>query len=64
MTPIVFCASFVPCARDTIERVKTCPMRKPPRSFGNTGRFVIRYAMRVDRNDTSAGDHRATRTRG
>src|ERR1039457_7406027 len=29
MTPIVFCASFVPCARDTIDADPICPIRKP-----------------------------------
>ncbi len=29
MTPIVFCASFVPCARDTMEAEPICPIRKP-----------------------------------
>ena len=29
MTPIVFCASFVPCARDTMHADPICPMRKP-----------------------------------
>ena len=29
MTPIVFCASFVPCASATSDDVKICPQRKP-----------------------------------
>ena len=29
MTPIVFCASLVPWASDTIEAEPTCPRRKP-----------------------------------
>jgi hypothetical protein len=30
MTPIVFCASLVPCASETIEAEPTWPTRKPP----------------------------------
>ena len=29
MTPMVFCASFVPCARDTMQADPICPIRKP-----------------------------------
>jgi hypothetical protein len=29
MTPIVFCASLVPWASDTMQADPTCPMRKP-----------------------------------
>ena len=29
MTPIVCCASLVPCARDTIQADPICPIRKP-----------------------------------
>jgi len=29
MTPMVFCASFVPCARDTMHADPICPIRKP-----------------------------------
>ncbi len=29
MTPMVFCASLVPCARDTIDADPICPIRKP-----------------------------------
>ena len=36
MTPIVFCASLVPCASETSELVKTWPTLKPSRS-----RFLV-----------------------
>jgi len=29
MTPIVFCASLVPCASDTMHADPICPIRKP-----------------------------------
>ncbi|CAM5323933.1 hypothetical protein SALBM311S_10079 [Streptomyces alboniger] len=29
MTPMVFCASFVPCASETREAEAICPSRKP-----------------------------------
>ena len=29
MTPIVFCASLVPCASETSEALPICPQRKP-----------------------------------
>ena len=32
--PIVFCASFVPCASATSDDVKICPTRKPSRPSG------------------------------
>ena len=37
MTPIVFCASLVPCASATIEDEATCAQRKPrsARSLAN-----------------------------
>jgi len=53
MTPIVFCASLVPCASATIDDVKIWPTRKPPRWFLPTGRRVILYASRVATNATS-----------
>ena len=31
MTPIVFCASLVPCASATSDEVKICPQRNPSR---------------------------------
>ena len=34
MTPMVFCASFVPCASATSEDVKIWPTRKPSRPSG------------------------------
>jgi CPA2 family monovalent cation:H+ antiporter-2 len=34
MTPMVFCASFVPWARATSDEVKICPHRKPSRPSG------------------------------
>ena len=33
MTPIVFCASFVPCASDTMQADPICPIRKPGRGL-------------------------------
>ena len=29
ITPMVCCASFVPCARDTMDADPICPIRKP-----------------------------------
>ncbi len=45
MTPIVFCASLVPCASETSELVKTCPILKRSR-----WRFLVMpYAILVAR---------------
>src|SRR6202167_5549639 len=47
MTPVVFCASFVPCARDTMHADPICPIRKPcPRAAWVRLR-LIRYSSHV-----------------
>ncbi|MDF2491618.1 MAG: hypothetical protein K0Q58_196 [Microbacterium sp.] len=48
MTPMVFCASFVPCASATSEDEKICPHRKPSRPSGcPSWRRVTAYASFV-----------------
>src|SRR3954470_21250799 len=47
ITPIVFCASLVPCASATIEDDATCAQRKP-RSARSAAKFLInRYTITV-----------------
>src|SRR5215471_11898691 len=46
-TPIVFCASFVPCAKDTSVAVPICPQRKPVLRTLPGVLEVARYASHV-----------------
>ena len=53
MTPIVFCASLVPCASDTIDAEPIWPIRNPaPRLSARMAR-VIRYTSQVPMAATS-----------
>ena len=42
MTPIVFCASFVPWAGATIDADTICPIRNPVRTVPSSARAVTR----------------------
>src|ERR1700722_1276965 len=54
MTPIVFCASLVPCASETMEADPIWPIRKPcPRAPSDMLR-LIRYSSQVPLAATSA----------
>src|SRR3984957_8247350 len=54
MTPIVFWASFVPWARDTIEADPICPIRKPCCRAPAVMLRLIRYSSHVPLAATSA----------
>src|ERR1700730_6116858 len=47
MTPIVFCASLVPCASETTQAEPTCPIRKPCLREPSVSDRVIRYSSQV-----------------
>src|SRR5580658_7022691 len=47
MTPMVFCASFVPCARDTMQADPICPIRKPWLRAPSVRLRLIRYSRYV-----------------
>src|SRR5690348_8246006 len=47
MTPMVFCASFVPCAREIRAAEPTCPTRKPWPRTSLAADLVIRYTEYV-----------------
>src|SRR5580693_7052784 len=47
MTPMVFCASLVPCASETTQAEPTCPMRKPCLREPSVSDLVIRYSSQV-----------------
>jgi hypothetical protein len=44
MTPMVFCASLVPCARETMQAEPIWPMRKPCLRLPSVSDRVIRYS--------------------
>ena len=54
ITPIVFWASFVPCASDMREAVPTCPHRKPRVFLSSETGEAIRYTNHVPTVETSA----------
>jgi hypothetical protein len=54
MTPIVFCASLVPCARDTKHADPICPIRKPWPRAASVRLRLIRYSRYVPVAATSA----------
>src|SRR6202012_5752732 len=54
MTPIVFCASLVPCASETTQAEPTCPIRKPCLRAPSVSDLVIRYSSQVPHAATSA----------
>src|SRR5580658_2897407 len=65
MTPIVFCASFVPCARDTMHADPICPIRKPCPRAASVRLRLIRYSSHVPVAATRPamiGDRTAGRT--
>ncbi len=43
MTPMVFCASLVPCASETSDAEAICPTRKPRVTDSPRARLLIRY---------------------
>src|SRR5436305_8143742 len=47
ITPIVFCASLVPCASDTSEALPIWPQRKPVSRYRSATPRVIRYTTQV-----------------
>src|SRR5690242_17551434 len=47
MTPMVFCASLVPCASETTQAEPTCPIRKPCLRPPSVSDLVIRYSDQV-----------------
>ena len=53
MTPIVFCASFVPCANDTNEAEPICPSRYPFTASPARSIRINRYAANVPSNATT-----------
>src|SRR3984957_3359024 len=54
MTPIVFCASLVPCASETTQAEPTCPIRKPCLRAPSVSDLVIRYSSQVPQAATQA----------
>ena len=54
MTPMVFCASFVPCARDIRDAVATWPLRKPLCLRSSATGAAMRYTSQVPVADTIA----------
>src|ERR1700742_1350528 len=54
MTPMVFCASLVPCASETTQAEPICPMRKPCRRPPSVSDLVIRYSSQVPHAATPA----------
>ena len=47
MTPMVFCASLVPCASETMQAEPICPIRKPCSRAPSVSDLVIRYSSQV-----------------
>src|SRR4051794_9992493 len=47
ITPIVFCASLVPCASETMDAEPSCPIRKPPVRVRSGTPRVSRYTRKV-----------------
>ena len=43
MTPMVFCASLVPCASETMQAEPICPIRKPWRRAPSVRLRLSRY---------------------
>src|SRR5246127_994462 len=65
MTPIVFCASLVPCASETTQAEPICPIRKPCLRAPSVSDLVIRYSSQVPHAATPAamiGDRTAGST--
>src|SRR5580692_6577835 len=65
MTPMVFCASLVPCASETTQAEPTCPIRKPCVRAPAVSDLVIRYNSQVPQAATPAamiGERMAGRT--
>ena len=58
MTPMVFCASLVPCASETTQAEPTCPIRKPCLRAPSVSDLVIRYSSQVPQAATTSGDDR------
>src|SRR5579862_2476101 len=54
MMPMVFCASLVPCARETMHADPTCPMRKPWLRDLADILLLIRYSSQVPTAATRA----------
>src|SRR3984893_7012255 len=54
ITPIVFCASLVPCASETTQAEPTCPIRKPCLRAPSVSDLVIRYSSQVPQAATPA----------
>src|ERR1700749_3432181 len=65
MTPMVFCASLVPCASETTQAEPICPIRKPCLRATLVSDLVIRYSSQVPHAATPAamiGESTAGRT--